>query len=109
MASIIPLNLDPASTFEISLEDGDFSFRVYYSTVADVWIMDLTKDGELLVNGIRLVAGQDLMLPFNFEIGQWFMVNLCDNRLDATRDDLGIDTVLLYSPQAELAEVTTNG
>ena len=106
MSAIIPLSLDPAVTFEITLDDGNFGFRVYYTTVANVWVMDLSRDGEVLVDGIRLVVGLDLMEPFNFNIGQWRMINLVDNRLDATRDNLGIDVILFYVPEGELASLT---
>lgn len=104
---IIPISLNTSQRFEITLQDGDFELRIDYMEVAKVWIMNVTKDDVLLVNGLRLVLGTDLMRPFDFKIGKWEMSNITDGVTDATVDDIGVDVLLLYTPEADLAELTS--
>lgn len=113
MAAFIPIEIITASsTFEIELEDGVFNFRVYFSDISNLWIMDLDRNGEEIARGVALVLGQDLLLPFNPNIGAWAMIDFNNKELDATRDTLGSQVGLLYvsseelSGEAVLAETT---
>ena len=102
MASFIPLSLAPSSDFDIALEDGNFFITVRWVTVSGAWVIDIERSGEVLINGLRLVLGTDLMSQFNFNIGIWCMLDLKNTGLDATVDNLGTDIVLLYIPESEI-------
>ncbi|WP_422659121.1 phage baseplate plug family protein [Paenibacillus sp. EC2-1] len=46
--------------FDISLEEEVFTFEVHYNEQFDFFTLNLEKDGEVLVNGEKLVYGSTL-------------------------------------------------
>lgn len=101
MAAIIPITLAPSSIFDISLDDGNFLIQTYWMSLSQTWMVDITKDGQTLINGLRLVLGTDLVGQYNLNVGVWVMVDLTNTGNDATRNNLGVDLVLFYIPESE--------
>jgi hypothetical protein len=101
MASFIPITLAPSSEFDIPLEDGDFLITVRWMGISGSWVIDIEKEGVVLIDGLRLVLGTDLVSQFNFGIGIWVMLDLTNTGEDATRNNLGTNIKLLYIPESE--------
>lgn len=85
----IPINKELTPyTFEIELGEELFGFEVRYNDRYDFFTVDLSKDGEVLVNGEKVVYGVPLFR------------DVLDERFPAPEiipsDESGIDVVVTY-------------
>lgn len=105
MAFTIPLTSDPSQTFSIELAGDIYQFRVIYNQRYGTWSFDLSDvDDVLLVAGIPLLIGSDLLSQYNLEIGALVVIDTEETFVDATGDDgdLGTRVILTYITPEEL-------
>lgn len=86
----LPLSSDPAQTMVTQLGDVKYQIEVKYNDRSGVWIIDLAlaTTGEVVVQSLPLVLGQDLLEPYNFDMGS-LVVDTSSRHLEAGPDDLG--------------------
>lgn len=68
----LELSDEPNQSFSVILDDARVTLHVWYSGVTDRWSLDVSVDGEPVLYGRRIVAGVDLLAPFNLGIGILF-------------------------------------
>ena len=49
-------------TFDITLESETYTFRINYNSIADFFTVDLSKNGEVIIVGEKLVYAKPLFL-----------------------------------------------
>lgn len=89
----VPFTSDPAHSFQATLGGVKYTFDVRWNERAAHWTFDLTRepDGELLVAGVPLLLGQDVLAPYGLGIGGISGCDFSGQDLDAGPDDLGSD------------------
>jgi hypothetical protein len=82
--------------------DGIFyllSFR--FNSRATIWMMNVSdENSNIIVSGIALLLGVDLLGRFQdsrLPAGSLFLNNFSEENVEATRDNLGEDVLLLYN------------
>ncbi len=85
--------------------DGIFfllSFR--FNSRAAVWIMNISDENSVtIVSGIPLLLGVDLLGRFQdsrLPAGSLFLNNFSESNVEAAKDNLGTDVLLLYNKAA---------
>jgi len=103
--AVIEIQVQPAesvSRFETSivLEGERYTFAFYTNTFDDSWYFDLTDDTEtLLLAGIGLAAGIDLLYPYRYKNvppGALFVNDQAQIRRDPAVDSFNEEQVALY-------------
>lgn len=62
----IPLSATPQQ-FNITLGDTNYQLRVHWCAPAQIWVLDIASNaGILLVGGIPLVTGADLLAQYRY-------------------------------------------
>lgn len=51
------------------------TLRLWYSRITDRWSLDLSLDGDPVLQGRRVVTGVDMLEAFDFGIGVMFAVS----------------------------------
>lgn len=94
----IPLIPNPYYSLNISLDDNLYKLQLRWNYTDEAWIMNIESlTSSFAVSGIKLVTGIDLLEPYAaYEMGRMFMVDLEDENLDPTFDDIGTRFVLVY-------------
>lgn len=85
----IPLNSSPEQLFNIILKGVKYDVRVILNSRTGVWTMSLSRGGVDVVNGIALLPGVDIFEQYNLGLGQAYVVNLDNPRLDPSKAGLG--------------------
>ncbi len=101
----IPINNDPSQQFELELEGHLWTFRVDYNSRGGYWSLGLDKDGEPVVEGIKLVLGISLMRAFYFMDGALIALDNNDTREDPTIGSWDTTAELYYLTPDEVAEI----
>ena len=101
----LPLRSDiPAYDFRIDLEGETYTFEFRFNERMGRWIMDLkTENNDPLIMGIPVLIGTDFLERFEVDglpPGNLFAVNLESEFVDAGRDDLGNNVVIIYNEAA---------
>ncbi len=107
MPTTIPLTSDPSQTFTVELESNVYKFDVIYNQRLDAWSFTLSDaDDNILLAGVPLLIGPDLLKQFNLEIGALVVWDDEDKLIDANGDidDLGTRVILAHYTEAEIAE-----
>lgn len=93
----IPVTNDPAQDFVMQLGTSKWEFYVRYNDRGNFWTMDITdyNSQTLLVAGMPLVLGTDLLSPYILENGSLIAYDTTGSSTDAGPDDLG-QRVMLY-------------
>lgn len=88
---IVPFTADPSQTFTVQLGDGHFQIDARFNDRSQSWTFDLTRtsDQALLVAGVPLLLGQDMLGPYSLGIGGMLAVDQSGALADAGPDDLG--------------------
>ena len=96
---VIPFTADPWQTFSCSLNGVEYGFRASYNDRNGVWYFDLSLKvtEEVLVAGIPILLGCDLLEPFGLGIGAMFATDLSASAAPAL--------VTLTATQAAIAGV----
>lgn len=98
----IPLDSANSSFIQkVELDGRPFSFRFKFNDRTELWSIDISDDaGVLLVAGIPLFVKQLLIDRYQHKEGlpqgSLFAINQVDEDLPPTRDNLGVDVLLLY-------------
>jgi hypothetical protein len=105
----IPIDPTLASqTFKTDLEGNTYNFRVYYNSRGGYYAMDLSNENdELLVGGITLVMGGDIINQHELNIGGMFVVESGDTAIDPVFGELGSTHFLVHLTEQELADGIT--
>jgi len=93
-------------SFRTNLDGTVYAFNVRYNERMDRWVFDImTTAEEYIVMGVPILLGvsllglyQDARLP----TGVLFALNLENEYIEAGRNDLGINVLLLYQPSTEI-------
>lgn len=98
----LPLRSDiPKSEFRVDLDGVTYTFAFRFNFRMERWIMDLkTENNVPLIMGIPVLIGTDFLERFqsaDLPPGNLFAVNLEDEFVDADREDLGNNVIILYN------------
>ena len=87
--------------FRVDLDGETFTLTLRYNVRMARWILDIAdSDAVPLAVGIPLLLGITLTGRFKIEAlpaGHLFLINLQDANTEATEDDIGDNSKLLYS------------
>jgi hypothetical protein len=101
------LDSRPALRFRTLLDGAWYGFRLAYNTRMQAWYLDLeTSDGSLVLAGMRIAVGTNLLRPFGdgrLPPGQLFALDVEGQDRDPGRFDLSGPIQLLYRPEADVA------
>ena len=82
--------------FSTVLNRRRVTLRVWYSGFDDRWSIDLSLDGDPVINGRKIVTGVDLLAPFNLGIGVLFAMSDKVGVVNPGRSELPEGLVHLY-------------
>jgi hypothetical protein len=105
MIIALPLSSDPAQSFITQLGNEKYQFDVRWNDRSGVWTMDLTRDSDqaILLQGIPLVLGCDILSSYTLGIGRMLVVDETGTHTDASYNDLGSRVkVYWFSPDEVL-------
>lgn len=70
MYSIVPMQALPNHSFNavVSIDGGnvDLRFRLMYNELANYWIVDISKNNEVVLAGLPLVPAQNILEQFAY-------------------------------------------
>ena len=97
----IPTNFDLPFFSEAIEFDGDVIDLTFFANRRDdAWRMDMVRQGVVLIRGVRLVTGFDLLERYRYIEGMpqgvLRLVDLDGADADATEDTFGDRAVLIY-------------
>jgi hypothetical protein len=112
----IPFTSDPWHTFSTVLDGVEYTFAQHYNERNGAWYFDLglASTGKLLVAGIPILIGCDLLGPYALGIGSMLAVDLqaaaageasgiLPQSIDAGAEDLGDRVIVVYMAPGEVA------
>lgn len=86
--------------FRTELDGSFYLFDFRFNSRATVWMMNIyDENSDIIRSGIPLLLGVDLLGRFQdsrLPPGPLFVMNLKDENVEASRDDLGNDVQLFY-------------
>jgi len=87
----VPFKSDPSQSFNVQLGAGHFRIDARFNDRSQSWTFDLTRtsDQALLVAGVPLLLGQDILGPYSLGLGGLMAVDQSGALVDAGPDDLG--------------------
>lgn len=91
----LPLSNEPEQSFSTSINKVRYDIRVAYNVRMQSWTMNLSNPDGVLLTGLVLNSGVDLLHPYNFGIGELYALNLENFSLDATESGFGDKMKLL--------------
>jgi hypothetical protein len=107
----LPFSSDPNQTVTIQLGSkttqfsGNYQFWAYFNDRVGVWCIDISdaNSGVIILQGIPLVLGCDLLAPYKLGIGMLIVFDETSSNKEATFDSLGdITNVYWISPDEDL-------
>ena len=112
--SVIPLQESAEYLMRIDLEGIPNRLRVYWNEFSDAikpsydtagfWAMDLSNE-LFTINGIKLVGGTELMLPYSqVNFGGFYLYDMANENLDPEFVGIGTRWQLNYIPLSEIVE-----
>ena len=72
----IPVVDAPNQRLSVAIGNKDIVLDLKYNTSFDYWIMDVWNRKKLLVAGIKLVLGVDLLYRYNLNIGSITLLHI---------------------------------
>ena len=99
MPSVIPMTADPARRIEVSLNRKRYFLTTKYNVAGNVWSMDLEDSAGVILYGITLLTGVNLLATqrdLTAEIGGLWLVDTTGSRSDPGAENLGSDVVLTH-------------
>ncbi len=87
----VPFSNDPAQSFTCTLGGVRYAIDARWNDRIGVWTFDLSRDADqvVLLAGVPLLLGQDVLQPYALGIGGMVGTDLSGAGVDATVDDLG--------------------
>lgn len=78
MLQVIPFTSDPWQSFSCSLAGVEYGFLASYNDRNGAWSFDLSLQatGQVLVAGVPILLGCDLLAPFGLGIGTMIAVDM---------------------------------
>ncbi len=98
----IPLTSSPEQLFNVVLNGNKYDVRVILNSRTGTWTMSLSRGGVDIVNGIALLAGVDIFEQYNLRLGNAYIVNLENSRLDPSKSGLGTSSRLFILEEGEV-------
>lgn len=107
MAKQVPIRANVAAqTFDITLDNVSYTMVAKWNSRSEYWTLDISDvDGNIFITGLCLKLGASLLVPFNFDIGELIMIDDTSTGLEATLDNIGVTSRLIYFTQDELEAI----
>jgi hypothetical protein len=107
----IPFTSDASQLFETDIAGRRLAFTAMFNDRSGVWTLGIADavTNELIVDSLPIVLGQDLLEPYNLEIGTLIAIDHSNTVNDAGPDDLGTRLKVWWFSAEEVAEVAANG
>lgn len=100
----IPLTADPEQNFNIIIGGVNYNVRVLLNSRTGLWTMTLLDGDIILVAGIGLVSGVDILNQYTFlPIKNAYVVNLESPNTDPSKEGLGTVSRLFILTDEEVA------
>jgi len=108
---VLPFDSDPARVFTTQLGDDKHSLEARYNERSESWTFDVVRDTDqvVLVTGVPLLIGQDMLAPYSLHIGGLVATDLATTDLDPGPDDLGDRVIVTWLSQDELVQLGLAG
>ena len=103
----IPLNSSPEQILSTTIDGEVYTIRVIYNSRTGVWTADFSNKGIELLVGVTLVGGTNIFNQYNIPIKTAYVVNLENNKLDATAENLGSVVKLFILTEGEVDSVSS--
>lgn len=102
----LQITSEPCQRFEITLGELDYSVEIKFNDRSGVWTIDLNEvvTSKILFAGVPLLLGEDLLSPYNYNIGKLMLLNNSAEFKDATSENLGSSLSLYYLTDDELVD-----
>lgn len=93
--------------FTSQLGEEKYTFNARWNERGQVWTLDITRDPdqELLIAGVPLLAGQDILSPYALGIGGLIVTDLGLKDSDPGPDDFGERVIAAWLSNDELAAI----
>lgn len=98
----IPLNSNPEQLFSITLFEQTYDIRITLNSRTGVWSISFAQNGEDLITNIALLGGVDILHQYNLPFKNTYIINLENNKLDATVNGLGAVSKLFILTDEEV-------
>lgn len=101
---IVPFTSDYDQTFRTQIGGETYVFDARWNERGQHWTFDLTRNSDqvLLVAGVPLLAGQDVLSPYALGIGGLVVADLGNTNSDPGPDDLGDRAIVVFFSPEEL-------
>ncbi len=103
----IPLSSNPEQLFSITLGDNTYDLRVKLNSRLIQWSVSFAQNTIDIITGIPLVGGIDILQQYNIAIENMYVINLDNQNLDPSADNLGTVAKLFVLTDEEVASVQT--
>jgi hypothetical protein len=102
---IVPFTSDYSQTFRTQLGSDTYVFDARWNERGQAWDFDLTRNSDqvLLLTGVPLLSGQDVLAPYALGIGGMVVADLSSTNSDAGPDDFGDRVVVVHFSPEEMA------
>ena len=107
MSIEIPLIAYPEQIFVITLNAERYEMRVLYNTRSAYWAIDISQNGTPLLFGVPILGGTDILKQHTIAIKNLFVINVDNDNVDATVDNLGDVVKLILLSDQEVIDVKT--
>jgi hypothetical protein len=104
---IIPFTSDYDQSVVVQLGEKKYQLAARWNEMGKSWTGDLVRDEdqELLLAGIPLLIGQDLLAPYALGIGGLVVTDLSAKGTDAGPDDFGDRVIATWLSTQELSDI----
>lgn len=102
---VLPIKDHADQKFGAVIDGQRVTFRLRYNGHLDRWCFDLSIDDLPVINGRRIVIGQDLLRPFSFGIGAIVAAPVDGVSLPGRRQLVDGRVKVFHLSDAELAEI----
>lgn len=103
----IPLTTEPSQSFSIPLEGTIYKLEVIFNTRTNRWSFSISNSGTLLVSGVYIAGGVDLLAPHALGIKNLFAMNSSDSLEDSDFGALGNAVKLVLFTDEEINSVSS--
>lgn len=101
----IPLNSSPEQIFSITIFGETYNCRVILNSRTGVWSISIfDSNSVVIVEGIALLGGVDILNQYNLPIENMYVVNLDKTNQDPSKDNLGTIAKLFVLTDEEVPD-----